>query len=70
MEIMRKKRMSIRDWEAVENTISIANQEEEYNQRMLDNALQTMKAAEQDVVERIKMETQKNRAFYTRKPKH
>ena len=67
---MRKKRMSIRDWEAVENTISIANQEEEYNQRMLDNALQTMKAAEQDVVERIKMETQKNRAFYTRKPKH
>lgn len=51
---MKKKRMSIRDWEVVENTISIANQEEEYNQRMLDNALQTMKAAEQEVVERIK----------------
>lgn len=67
---MKKKRMSIRDWKVVENTISIANQEEEYNQRMLDNALQTMKAAEQEVAERIKMEIQKNRAFYTRKPKH
>ena len=38
MKIMKKKRMSIRDWEVVENTISVANQEEEYNQRMLDNA--------------------------------
>ena len=28
---MKKKRMSIRDWEVVENTISVANQEEEYN---------------------------------------
>ena len=34
MKIMKKKRMSIRDWEVVENTISVANQEEEYNQRM------------------------------------
>lgn len=67
---MRKKRMSIRDWEAVENAISIANQEEEYNRRMLDDALQTMEAVEQEVSERIKIETQENRVFYTRKPKH
>ena len=26
MKIMKKKRMSIRDWEVVENTISVANQ--------------------------------------------
>lgn len=67
---MRKKRMSIRDWEAVENAISIANQEEEYNRRMLDDALQTMEVVEQEVSERIKIETQENRVFYTRKPKH
>lgn len=51
---MKKKRMSIRDWEVVENTISVANQEEEYNQRMLDNALQTMESVEHKVTERIK----------------
>lgn len=62
--------MSIRDWEAVENAISIANQEEEYNRRMLDDALQTMEVVEQEVSERIKIETQENRVFYTRKPKH
>lgn len=67
---MRKKRMSIRDWEAVENAISIANQEEEYNRRMLDDALQTMEVVEQEVSERIKIEIQENRVFYTRKPKH
>lgn len=67
---MRKKRMSIRDWEAVENAISIANQEEEYNRRMLDDALQTMEAVRQEVAERIKIETQENRVFYTRKSKH
>lgn len=49
MKIMKKKRMSIRDWEVVENTISVANQEEEYNQRMLDNALQTMESVEHKV---------------------
>lgn len=56
---MKKKRMSIRDWEVVENTISVANQEEEYNQRMLDNALQTMESVEHKVTERIKKEIQK-----------
>lgn len=56
---MKKKRMSIRDWEVVENTISVANQEEEYNQRMLDNALQTMESVEHKVTERIKEEIQK-----------
>ena len=59
MKIMKKKRMSIRDWEVVENTISVANQEEEYNQRMLDNALQTMESVEHKVTERIKKEIQK-----------
>lgn len=59
MNIMKKKRMSIRDWEVVENTISVANQEEEYNQRMLDNALQTMESVEHKVTERIKKEIQK-----------
>ena len=53
MKIMKKKRMSIRDWEVVEN------QEEEYNQRMLDNALQTMESVEHKVTERIKKEIQK-----------
>lgn len=56
---MKKKRMSIRDWEVVENTISVANQEEEYNQRMLDNALQTMESVKHKVTERIKKEIQK-----------
>lgn len=51
---MKKKRMSIRDWEVVENTISVANQEEEYNQRMLDNALQTMESVEHKVTEGLK----------------
>ena len=59
MKIMKKKRMSIRDWEVVENTISVANQEEEYNQRMLDNALQTMESVEHKVTERIKKVIQK-----------
>lgn len=67
---MRKKRMSIRDWEAVENAISVANQEEDYNRRMLDDVLQTMEAVEQEVAERIKIETQENWVSYTRKPKH
>lgn len=67
---MRKKRMSIRDWEAVENAISVANQEEEYNRRMLDDVLQTMEAVEQEVAERIKIETQENRVSLYRKPKH
>ena len=57
---MRKKRMSIRDWEIVEN----------YNRRMLDDVLQTMEAVEQEVAERIKIETQENWVSYTRKPKH
>ena len=55
---MKKKRMSIRDWEVVENTISVANQEEEYNQRMLDNALQTMESVLHKLTERIKKEIQ------------
>ena len=46
---MRKKRMSIRDWEIVENAISVANQEEDYNRRMLDDVLQTMEAVEQEL---------------------
>lgn len=67
---MRKKRMSIRDWEIVENAISVANQEEDYNRRMLDDVLQTMEAVEQEVAERIKIETQEDWVSYTRKPKH
>ena len=59
MKIMKKKRMSIRDWEVVENTISVANQEEEYNQRMFDNALQTKESVEHKVTETIKKEIQK-----------
>lgn len=67
---MGKKKITIRDWEAMVNTISLANQEEEYNKRMWDDVLHSMEAMEQEAAERVSIETQVSLTLYRRRFKH
>lgn len=67
---MGKKKITIRDWEAMVNTISLANQEEEYNKRMWDDVLHSMEAMEQEAAERVSIETQVSLTLYKRRFKY
>ena len=65
--IMKKKRISVLEWESMVNTISITEQEKEYAVMMAEDSLRTMEDTAKQMEEEFAIRTKYERAYYSRK---
>lgn len=65
--IMKKKRISVLEWESMVNTISITEQEKEYAAIMAEDSLRTMEDTAKQMEEEFAIRAKHERAYYSRK---
>lgn len=66
---MRKKRMSVLEWESMVNTIAINEQEKMYSDAMNSDSIQSIKDTEREKNEVAAIKQKYDRAYYTRNNK-
>ena len=66
---MRRKRMSVLEWESMINTLAITSQENKYMDVLNHDSLQSMKETEREINEVAAIKQKYDRAYYTRNRK-
>ena len=66
---MRKRRISILEWESMINTISITTQENKHLDVLANDSLQSMKDTEKEMNEIALIKQKNDRVYYTRNNK-
>ena len=66
---MKKKRISVLEWESVVNTLAITDQENKYLDILANDSLQSMKDTEKDINEVAAIKQKYDRAYYARNNK-
>jgi len=67
--IIKKKRISVLEWESIVNTLAITNQENKYLDILSQDSLQGMKDTERKTNEVTAIKQKYDRAYYTRNKK-
>ena len=62
--IMKKKRISVLEWESMANTLAITNQENKYLDILSQDSLQSMKDTERETNEVTAIKQKYDRAYY------
>ena len=66
---MKKKRISVLEWESVVNTLAITDQENKYLDVLANDSLQSMKDTEREMNEIALIKQKNDRVYYTRNNK-
>lgn len=66
---MRRKRMSVLEWESMLNTLAVTNQENKHMDVLNHDSLQSMKETEREINEVAAIKQKYDRAYYTRNNK-
>ena len=66
---MRRKRMSVLEWESMVNTLAVTNQESKLMDVLNHDSLQSMKETEREINEVATIKQKYDRAYYTRNNK-
>lgn len=66
---MRRKRMSVLEWESMVNTLAVTNQESKHMDVLNHDSLQSMKETEREINEVAAIKQKYDRAYYTRNNK-
>ena len=66
---MRKKRISVHEWESMVNTLAITNQEDKYLDVLNYDSLQSMKETEREINEVAAIKQKYDRVYYARSDK-
>ena len=66
---MRRKRMSVLEWESMVNTLAVTNQENKHMDILNNDSLQSMKETERENNEVAAIKQKYDRAYYTRNNK-
>ena len=61
---MKKKRISVLEWESVVNTLAITDQENKYLDVLANDSLQSMKDTEREINEVAAIKQKYDRAYY------
>ena len=64
---MKKKRISVLEWESVVNTLAITDQENKYLDVLANDSEQSMKDTEREINEVAAIKQKYDRAYYTRR---
>ena len=64
---MKKKRISVLEWESVVNTLAITDQENKYLDVLANDSEQSMKDTEREINEVVAIKQKYDRAYYTRR---
>ena len=67
--IMKKKRISVLEWESMVNTLAITSQENKYMDVLNHDSLQSMKETEREINEVAAIKQKYDRAYYVRSDK-
>lgn len=67
--IMKKRKISVQEWESMVNTISVTEQENKYLDVLNNDCLQSMKDTERETNEVALIKQKNDRAYYTRNNK-
>ena len=62
--IMRKRRISVLEWESMVNTIAITEQEKMYTDVMNNDSIQSMKDTDREMNEVATIKQKYDRAYY------
>ena len=63
---MKKKRISVLEWESVVNTLAITDQENKYLDVLANDSLQSMKDTEREINEVAAIKQKYDRVYYAR----
>lgn len=66
---MRRKRMSVLEWESMVNTLAVTNQESKHMDVMNNDSIQSMKDTDREMNEVATIKQKYDRAYYTRNRK-
>ena len=66
---MRRKRMSVLEWESMLNTLAVTNQENKHMDVMNNDSIQSMKDTEIEMKEFDAIKQKYDRAYYVRSNK-
>ena len=66
---MRRKRMSVLEWESMVNTLAVTNQENKHMDVLNHDSLQSMKETEREINEVAAIKQKYDRAYYVRSDK-
>ena len=66
---MRRKRMSVLEWESMLNTLAVTNQENKHMDVMNNDSIQSMKDTEREKNEVATIKQKYDRAYYTKNNK-
>lgn len=66
---MKKKKISVLEWESVVNTLAITDQENKYLDILATDSLQSMKDTEREINEVAAIKQKYDRAYYARNNK-
>ena len=66
---MRRKRMSVLEWESMVNTLAVTNQENKHMDVLNHDSLQSMKETERENNEVAAIKQKYDRAYYVRSNK-
>ena len=66
---MRRKRMSVLEWESMVNTLAVTNQENKHMDILNHDSLQSMKETEREINEVAAIKQKYDRAYYVRSNK-
>ena len=64
---MKKKRISVLEWESMVNTLAITSQENKYMDVMNNDSIQSMKDTDREMNEVATIKQKYDRAYYTKK---
>ena len=64
---MKKKRISVLEWESVVNTLAITDQENKYFDVLANDSEQSMKDTEREINEVAAIKQKYDRAYYARR---
>ena len=66
---MKKKRISVLEWESMVNTLAVTNQESKHMDVMNNDSVQSMKDTDREMNEVATIKQKYDRAYYTRNRK-
>lgn len=66
---MKKKRISVLEWESMVNTIAVSEQEKMYSDAMNSDSIQSMKDTEREINEVASIKQKYDRVYYSRNNK-
>ena len=64
---MKKKRISVLEWESMVNTIAVTEQENKYMDVLSQDSMQSMKDTEREIDEIAVIKQKYERVYYSRK---